>query len=132
MFVYMLFGCCAPQVPDFLNAKIGGLPAVNVIRDDKWFKHEFTPTVAQRGGALIKKWGKSSAASTAVSVADAIRALVTPTAPGDCFSSAVCSDGEREGGAGVCAGWRHAMHSMCWVHRVCRGGGGRNNLWCRL
>jgi malate dehydrogenase (NADP+) len=52
------------QVPDFLNAKIGGLPAVNVIRDDKWFKEEFTPKVAQRGGALIKKWGKSSAAST--------------------------------------------------------------------
>lgn len=85
------------QVPDFLNAKIGGLPAVNVIRDDKWFKEEFTPKVAQRGGALIKKWGKSSAASTAVSVADAIRSLVVPTAPGDCFSTGVCSDGNAYG-----------------------------------
>lgn len=58
-----------PQVPDFLNAKIGNIPAMNVIRDIEWFKSEFTPTVATRGGALIKKWGKSSAASTAVSTA---------------------------------------------------------------
>lgn len=63
----------------------------------KWFKEEFTPTVAQRGGALIKKWGRSSAASTAVSIADAIRSLVVPTAPGDCFSSAVCTDGNAYG-----------------------------------
>jgi malate/lactate dehydrogenase len=60
-------------------------------------RNEFTPTVASRGGALIKKWGRSSAASTAVSVADAIRALVTPTAPGDCFSSGVISDGNPYG-----------------------------------
>ncbi|KAG1666896.1 hypothetical protein FOA52_013530 [Chlamydomonas sp. UWO 241] len=85
------------QVPDFLNAKIGNLPAMNVIKDTEWFKHEFTPKVATRGGALIKKWGKSSAASTAVSVADAIRSLVTPTAPGDCFSSGVCTDGNPYG-----------------------------------
>lgn len=85
------------QVPDFLNAKIGGLPAMNQIKDFEWFKKEFTPTVATRGGALIKKSGKSSAASTAVSIADAIRALVIPTAPGDCFSTAVCSDGNPYG-----------------------------------
>lgn len=53
--------------------------------------------VALRGGALIKKWGRSSAASTAVSVADAIRALVVPTAPGDCFSTGVISDGNPYG-----------------------------------
>jgi malate dehydrogenase (NADP+) len=85
------------QVPDFINARIGGRPAIDVIQDMKWFKEEFTPTVAQRGGALIKKWGRSSAASTAVSIADAIRSLVTPTAPGDCFSTAVCTDGNPYG-----------------------------------
>lgn len=85
------------QVPDFVNARIGGLPAYDIIRDMKWFREQFTPTVAQRGGALIKKWGRSSAASTAVSTADAIRALVTPTAPGDCFSSGVISDGNPYG-----------------------------------
>jgi len=85
------------QVPDFLNSKIGGLPAMNQIKEIDWFKNEFTPTVATRGGALIKKWGKSSAASTAVSIADAIRSLVVPTPPGDCFSTAVCSDGNPYG-----------------------------------
>lgn len=45
----------------------------------------------QRGGVLIQKWGRSSAASTAVSIVDAIRSLVTPTAEGDWFSSAVSS-----------------------------------------
>ncbi len=85
------------QVPDYLNAKIGGKPAVNVIQDEQWLKEVFTPTVANRGGALIKKWGRSSAASTAVSVADAIRSLVTPTAPGDCFSTGVITDGNPYG-----------------------------------
>eukprot|EP00983_Pelagomonas_calceolata_P054620 1143774-Pelagomonas_calceolata.AAC.12 len=63
----------------------------------RWFKDQFTPKVAMRGGALIKKWGRSSAASTAVSVADSIRSLITPTPPGDCFSSGVCSDGNLYG-----------------------------------
>eukprot|EP01025_Chloroclados_australasicus_P042736 TRINITY_DN45455_c1_g1_i3.p1 TRINITY_DN45455_c1_g1~~TRINITY_DN45455_c1_g1_i3.p1 ORF type:complete len:451 (-),score=65.14 TRINITY_DN45455_c1_g1_i3:413-1765(-) len=85
------------QVPDWYNARITGEPAFKVIKDEKWFLEDFTPTVATRGGALIKKWGRSSAASTAVSVADAIRALVTPTAEGDCFSSAVVSDGNPYG-----------------------------------
>lgn len=85
------------QVPDFVNARIGGVPATDLIRDMKWFREEFTPKVALRGGALIKKWGRSSAASTAVSVADAIRALVVPTAPGDCFSTGVISDGNPYG-----------------------------------
>ena len=85
------------QVPDFVNARIGGRPAIDVIGDMQWFREDFTPTVAQRGGALIKKWGRSSAASTAVSTADAIRALVTPTPPGDCFSTAVITDGNPYG-----------------------------------
>lgn len=43
----------------------------------------------QRGGVLIKKWGRSSAASTSVSIVDAIRSLITPTPEGDWFSSGV-------------------------------------------
>jgi malate dehydrogenase (NADP+) len=85
------------QVPDFVNAKIDGEPAVKVIGDEKYLKDEFTPLVQTRGGALIKKWGRSSAASTAVSIADAIKALVTPTAEGDWFSTAVCTDGNKFG-----------------------------------
>ena len=45
----------------------------------------------QRGGVLIEKWGRSSAASTSVSIVDAIRSLVTPTPEGDWFSSGVSS-----------------------------------------
>ena len=85
------------QVPDFVNAKIGGKRAPAVIRDTEWLKEEFTPTVATRGAALIKKWGRSSGASTAVSIADALRSLYTPTEAGDCFSSAVCTDGNTYG-----------------------------------
>eukprot|EP00873_Tetraselmis_striata_P002873 jgi/Tetstr1/423137/TSEL_013906.t1 len=85
------------QVPDFINAKIDGKPAMEVINDEAYLKEEFTPLVQTRGGALIKKWGRSSAASTAVSIADAIKALVTPTPEGDWFSSAVCTDGNKFG-----------------------------------
>ena len=80
-----------------MNARIAGRPAIDVIQDMKYLREVFTPTVAQRGGALIKKWGRSSAASTAVSIADAIRSLVVPTPAGDCFSSAVCTDGNQYG-----------------------------------
>lgn len=87
--------------PPYLAA---GKRAPQVIKDDRWLKEDFTPTVANRGGALIKKWGRSSAASTAVSIADHLRSLYTPTAPGDCFSTAVCTDGNPYGFAGAAAG----------------------------
>ena len=85
------------QVPDFVNARIDGKAASDVIGDQAWLENEFTPAIQTRGGLLIKKWGRSSAASTAVSIADAIKALVTPTKEGDWFSSAVCTDGNPYG-----------------------------------
>uniref|UniRef100_A0A9F1UCR1 Malate dehydrogenase [NADP], chloroplastic n=1 Tax=Stylosanthes guianensis TaxID=62615 RepID=A0A9F1UCR1_9FABA len=85
------------QVPDFLNAKIDGVPVIDVIKDRKWLEEEFTEKVQKRGGVLIQKWGRSSAASTAVSIVDAIRSLVTPTPKGDWFSSGVYTDGNPYG-----------------------------------
>jgi len=85
------------QVPDFHNARIEGECAENVISDIEWLENGFTPAIQTRGGALIKKWGRSSAASTAVSIADHIRSLVTPTPEGDWFSMAVLSDGNTYG-----------------------------------
>lgn len=85
------------QVPDFVNAKIGGERATDVIEDIKWLEEDFTPAIQTRGGLLIKKWGRSSAASTAVSIANAITSLVTPTPEGDWFSSAVSTDGNPYG-----------------------------------
>ncbi|KAL0538613.1 hypothetical protein IC582_022762 [Cucumis melo] len=85
------------QVPDFLNAKINGLPVKEVIKDHRWLEEEFTEKVQKRGGLLIEKWGRSSAASTAVSIVDAIRSLVTPTPEGDWFSSGVYTTGNPYG-----------------------------------
>jgi malate dehydrogenase len=79
--------------PDFYNAKIGGKPATDVIKEDVWYKDTFIPTVQQRGAAIIKARGMSSAASAANAVVDTVRALTTPTPAGTCFSVAVCSDG---------------------------------------
>ena len=85
------------QVPDFINARISGEKATKVINDAAWLEGGFTPAVQTRGGALIKKWGKSSAASTAVSIVDHIRSLTQPTPAGDWFSMAVLSDGNPYG-----------------------------------
>jgi len=81
------------QYPDFYNAKIEGKPATEVIKDEAWFKETFIPTVQQRGAAIIKARGASSAASAANAAADTVRTLVTPTAAGDWYSVGVCSDG---------------------------------------
>ena len=47
--VPVLTGCVHVQVPDFLNAHIGGEPAIDVVKDEHWFEHDFTPTVIGRG-----------------------------------------------------------------------------------
>jgi malate dehydrogenase len=79
--------------PDFYNARIGGRPAPQVIKDEAWFKDTFIPAVQKRGAVIIEARGASSAASAANAVVDTVRALTTPTPAGDCFSVAVCSDG---------------------------------------
>jgi malate dehydrogenase len=79
--------------PDFYNAKINGKPATQVITDEAWFKDTFIPIVQQRGAAIIKARGLSSAASAANAVVDTVRNLTTPTKAGEWFSVAVCSDG---------------------------------------
>jgi malate dehydrogenase len=79
--------------PDFYNAKISGKPATEVITDAAWLQGDFISTVQQRGAAIIKARGLSSAASAANAAIDTVRSLVTPTPAGDWTSVAVCSDG---------------------------------------
>jgi malate dehydrogenase len=79
--------------PDFANSKIAGKPTTEVITDEAWYKDAFIPTVQQRGAAIIKARGLSSAASAANAVVDTVKNLTTPTKQGDWFSVAVCSDG---------------------------------------
>jgi malate dehydrogenase len=83
----------ATQYPDFYNAKINGKPATQIITDESWLKETFIPTVQQRGAAVIKARGSSSAASAANAVVDTVRSLTTPTPSGDWHSVAVCSEG---------------------------------------
>ena len=81
------------QYPDFYNAKIKGKNADKAISDEAWFKETFLPAVQQRGAAIIKARGSSSAASAANAVVDTVHSLTTDTKAGDWYSVAVCSDG---------------------------------------
>ena len=83
----------ATQYPDYYNAKIGGQSASAIISDDTWAHVDFIPTVQQRGAAIIKARGASSAASAANAAIDTVRSLTTATAKGDWNSVCVASDG---------------------------------------
>lgn len=87
----------ATQVPDFVNAQINHKPLLSVIKDRAWLEGEFFATVQQRGAAIIKARGKSSAASAASALIDAVKAIYTPTKAGEWFSSAVVTDGNTYG-----------------------------------
>ena len=91
----------ATQYPDFFNAKINGRPVTDVIQDEAWLKGDFITTVQQRGAAILKARGLSSAASAANAVVDSVRSIAEVTAPGDWHSVCVCSDGSYGVEAGI-------------------------------
>lgn len=84
----------ATQVPDFVNAIIGGKKVTEVIGDREWLEGEFMETVQKRGAAVIAARGKSSAASAANAILDGVHALFNL---GPTFSSCICSDGNPYG-----------------------------------
>ena len=81
------------QFPDFANARIGGRPAPEVIQDHAWLEGEFIKTVQERGAAIIKARGLSSAFSAAHAAIETVRSLTTNTPQGDWHSVALRSDG---------------------------------------
>jgi len=84
----------ATQYPDLFHARIDGAPAFEAVGGDHaWLEGEFIPTVQQRGAAVIKARGSSSAASAANAAVDHMRTWVLGTAPGDWVSMAIVSDG---------------------------------------
>src|SRR5437879_3643008 len=83
----------ATQYPDFYNARIDNRPANEAIGDEEWLKEEFIATVQQRGAAVIKARGLSSAGSAANAIVDTVGFLNNDTPRDDCHSVAVCSDG---------------------------------------
>jgi malate dehydrogenase len=81
------------QYPDFYNANIDNKSANEVIGDERWLKEDFIAAVQQRGAAIIKARGLSSAGSAANAVVDTIRFLTNATENSDWHSVAICSDG---------------------------------------
>ena len=83
----------ATQVPDYRNTTINGSSAAEVIEDLEWLQGEFFTTVQQRGAAIIKARGLSSAASAANGLIDHVRDLAQGTPDGEWRSVCVPSDG---------------------------------------
>jgi malate dehydrogenase len=104
----------ATQYPDFYNAKIGGRPATQVITDHAWLEGDFISTVQQRGAAIIKARGASSAASAANAVVDSVRSLTTPTPASDWFSVAVCSPGDYGVASGLISSFPIRTDGNTW------------------
>jgi malate dehydrogenase len=84
----------ATQYPDFYNATINGRHVPEVITEHEWLRGDFIKLVQQRGAAIIKARGASSAASAANAVVDGIRNLVTETPALETFSMCLASNGE--------------------------------------
>ena len=81
------------QYPDLYHCEIDGQSAYDVVNDHDWYDGEFIPTVAGRGGAIIRARGASSAASAANAAIDHMRDWVLGTPEGDWVSMSVPSDG---------------------------------------
>ena len=92
------------QYPDIHHASINGKAALSLV-DEKWYKDTFIPTVQQRGAAIIKARGASSAASAASAAIDHMHTWVHGTADGDWASMAIPSDGSYGIKPGVIYGY---------------------------
>jgi malate dehydrogenase len=82
----------ATQYPDISHTTVKGKSAKGLV-DQKWIEEQFIPTVQQRGAAVIKARGSSSAASAASAAIDHMRTWVVGTAEGDWTSMAIPSEG---------------------------------------
>ena len=82
----------ATQFPDLAHATVGGTAALSKV-SQSWYAEEFIPIVQQRGAAIIKARGASSAASAASAAIDHVHDWALGTAGDDWVSMAVSSDG---------------------------------------
>ncbi|GHA08784.1 malate dehydrogenase [Arenicella chitinivorans] len=80
------------QYPDISNATVDGKAASELV-DQTWLEDNFIPTVQERGAAIIKARGASSAASAAAAAIDHMRTWALGTEEGDWVSMAIPSDG---------------------------------------
>jgi malate dehydrogenase len=82
----------ATQYPDLSHTLVGGKPARSLV-DAAWVEQTFIPVVQQRGAAIIKARGASSAASAASAAIDHVHTWIHGTPEGDWVSMAIPSDG---------------------------------------
>lgn len=82
----------ATQYPDLHHTKVNGQSAIDIV-DQDWYENQFIPTVQQRGAAIIKARGASSAASAANAAIAHMRTWVQGSESGDWVSMGVYSDG---------------------------------------
>lgn len=80
------------QYPDLSHCTVDGKPARELVGED-WYVNEFIPTVQQRGAAIIKARGASSAASAAAAAIDHMYSWTLGTPDDDWVSMAIPSDG---------------------------------------
>lgn len=94
----------ATQYPDLHNASVDGKAALSLV-DQAWYADTFIPVVQQRGAAIIKARGLSSAASAASAAIDHMRNWALGTAAGEWVSMGVPSDGSYGIAPGVIYGY---------------------------
>ncbi len=94
----------ATQYPDLHNATVDGKAALSLV-DQAWYADTFIPVVQQRGAAIIKARGLSSAASAASAAIDHMRNWALGTAEGDWVSMGIPSDGSYGIAPGVIYGY---------------------------
>src|SRR5256714_1508400 len=82
----------ATQYPDLRHAEVAGKPAKSLV-SQQWIEETCIPVVQQRGAAVIKARGASSAASAASAAIDHVHTWLHGTSAGDWVSMAVPSDG---------------------------------------
>ncbi|HET6629473.1 MAG TPA: malate dehydrogenase [Woeseiaceae bacterium] len=90
----------ATQYPDLHHATVAGKPAPELV-DEDWVTKEFIPVVQQRGAAIIKARGASSAASAASAAIDQVHDWARGSLEGDWVSMAVPADGSYGIGEGI-------------------------------
>jgi len=80
------------QYPDLHHCEVDGKVAIDQVEQD-WYESDYIPTVQQRGAAIIKARGASSAASAANAAVDHMRSWALGTDEGDWVSMGIYSDG---------------------------------------
>ncbi|MGH8126905.1 MAG: malate dehydrogenase [Gammaproteobacteria bacterium] len=92
------------QYPDIHHTTVKGKPAMELV-DQGWYEKEFIPTVQQRGAAIIKARGASSAASAASAAIDHMRSWALGTDAGDWVSMGIPADGSYAIKPGIIYGY---------------------------